>query len=174
MSTKWLGAGVAALALAGAPAASALTLEGTWSNTTFGSSGPVTIEIEVTDQLSVSADFGGNVFGGMDPAPISFSVPFNSSGSTAIDIADHPVFGDVTGTVQPGGQFDLTADPPVSFITSARVTGTFDGQSLDATYSVTFPEGPPAVGTISASAVPEPAALALLTAGWIALLRRRA
>jgi hypothetical protein len=159
--------------LSGPSTAAALTLEGEWTNTTFGSSGPVIIQIDVTDQLSVSADFGGNVFGGFDPPPISFSVPNNPSGSTPIAITGHPVFGDVTGSAEPGGAFSLTAVPPTPFITSAVVTGSFDGEELDASYTVNFVDGPPAVGTIHAS-VPEPAAAILLGASLLLLGASRA
>jgi hypothetical protein len=147
----------------------ALTLEGEWTNTTFGSTGPVTIEIDTGEQLTVSADFGGNVFGGFDPPPIGFTVPYNPSGSTPIELMGHPVFGNVTGSVLPGGAFNFTSTlPQGSFITSAVVNGTFDGQLLSANYTVNFVDGAPAAGTISAT-VPAPGGALLLAFGLVAL-----
>ena len=74
-------AGVLALSLVASGGATAATgfspkllagkWAGTWQNTTFGSTGPITATVKAPSnkKLVFTLDFGGNVFGCSDPAP---------------------------------------------------------------------------------------------------------
>jgi hypothetical protein len=74
---------VAGAAVAGSisfsPRLAAGTWHGSWTNVTFGSTGPVTLTIRAQgrapkQRLRIALDFGGEVFGCEDPPPIAFTL----------------------------------------------------------------------------------------------------
>ena len=119
----------AALALEG-------TYEGEWNNTTFGSTGPIELTIEVDEEAQVALltlDLGGNVFGASDPDPVEYEVDLTA------DFEDYEVTDDVFGesTVEVGVDghfvFESEAVPglgglPMTIegdMTAEGVTGTY-------------------------------------------------
>lgn len=167
---------------------SAVTLTGTWNNTTFGSSGPLTFTYLINPpdpNFSVTLDLDGNVFGGSDPDPLSMTGVFNDvvagNGTFSNSPAVHPTFGQVSGTVTGFSAISMDmASIPNQSIFSAEINGTLTPSGFDGTYRVNFtPAGAQgggqefqdfAVGTLSA--VPEPQA-SLLALGGIGLFLRR-
>lgn len=161
----------------GAPARGDVMLyEGTWENTTFGSSGDAFFEIEIVGStMTVTADMAGFVFGIGDPDPLVISGTVNPDGSASLEATDHPTYGDVSATIDSAGNIaaELT-DVPDAFITGATATGqSFDGSTFHADYTVTFAQGDPAVGTVDADLVPEPVTVGLFSLGLGGMLVRR-
>ncbi len=177
------------LLLASSLAASAVTLTGTWNNTTFGSSGPLSFTYDINPpdpNFSVTLDLDGFVFGSVDPDPLSMTGLFSNvaagDGTFSNSPLSHPTFGPVSGTVT--GLSAVTLDMPAvteAGIVSATIEGTLTPTSFDGTYRVNFTalgdQGGGqefqdyAVGTLTA-AVPEPQT-SLLALGALALAIRR-
>lgn len=124
---------------------------GAWTNTTFGSTGPMAMDIALDgDELVVEIDLGGFVFGQSDPEPESYRIPLSSiTGSGAFDTA---VFGAMTVNIDgTDGTITMLADAvPAPGIASleASVTPTADG-AFEGTYVVVFDGGDTADGTMS-------------------------
>jgi len=91
------------------------TFEGMWHNTTFGSTGGVTITVTydaVTGEYDVTEDYDGNVFGGSNPAPIQSTVTPTGFGSSAAAFENDPVFGDCMTEYTDAGRFRGECTPP--------------------------------------------------------------
>ncbi|MGD9604077.1 MAG: hypothetical protein AB7V59_19860 [Gammaproteobacteria bacterium] len=177
---------IGALALASHTAAAATTYVGTWNNLTFGSSGGVTILLDLAgDDWSASIDLDGFVFGGPDPGPILLSGTFGGFGSSAFNVEDHPQYGDVSGSISGGVLVSaLFTNLPDPRITEVNVSGCIGptgtaclGGDIELTYEVLFADLPGlpdfAEGTLVASpvVVPLPATALLLTAPLLVLRR---
>jgi len=124
---------------------------GVWTNTTFGSSGDMKIDVQVDSDamvMTIGMDLGGNVFGAADPAAEALSIPIGPGAATGTS----PTLGDWSITVEEGGEFELvTTNLPAIPAGSATVTGTITGTTMTAAYEVDFGDGSaPAVGTIEA------------------------
>lgn len=153
---------------------------GSWNNLTFGSSGAASIEIAFSGSAAtITIDMDGGVFGGFDPPAIPMSGTV-SGDDLVINAVGIPIFGTVTGSVIGAtGAFDFTlSDVPGGFITNVSATGTISNGVLDLDYSVLFPVPPgltnPALGTLTATLVPEPLSALLLVSGLVGLTVRRA
>jgi hypothetical protein len=104
---------------------------GTWTNTTFGSSGPISLMMTYDSsarEVIITLDIGGNVFGAFDPAPATrrFSTRFGGPTDTLQASGDSSDFGAYTVLVNldqstfdfnstmlaANGHYDLTAVPP--------------------------------------------------------------
>jgi hypothetical protein len=145
----------------------ATTMTGMWVNTTFGSSGAVTITFEIAGMdFSGMIDVDGAVFGGSDPPPITVSGMIDGTGTIMFTLMDDPVFGDFTGTIDPMGAVAASmTDVPSPFIDHVMFMGTVSPTGLIVDYVVFF-EPTPAAGTatgfVTAVVVPLPAAFPLL------------
>lgn len=156
------------------------TYVGSWTNLTFGSTGPAEIDIAFSDsQATIRFDMGGPVFGGFDPPEIMMlgtvvgdDLPISSSGLN--------VFGDISGSIAGAdGSFAFVIENiPGDFIDRVTAEGSIAAGVIDLGYTVIFPgpSGPtnPASGVLTA-VIPEPATFALLGlgAGGLAVLRLR-
>lgn len=109
--------------------------EGTWNNTTFGSSGAAEAEIELEGTVvTVTLVLGGNVFGGSAPDPVEF----------VFDLVQEPpyettsdLFGETTISFEEGDVIGLTSDgiPSLGGM-SLVVAGTITATEIDMTYSI--------------------------------------
>ncbi len=114
------------------------TWEGEWRNTTFGSSGPMTATcIPAMDRtITCTSDIGGMVFGVIDPDPQTFTLYYDEEG-VHFDILDHPVFGEINGTLLFNGEFtgiaELIPDPGIA---SMEMSGHITLDSFIGTYQI--------------------------------------
>jgi hypothetical protein len=123
------------------------TWTGTWTNDTFGSTGPASMTLSVDEEaqtLDATLDIGGNVFGGADPDAETFSIPLlpgTYEGSS-------PVFGSYAVTLNADATLEVVATempaiPAGTFTVSASVVG----DNFSGTYEVDFGDGrEPATG----------------------------
>ncbi|GAC1654843.1 MAG: hypothetical protein NVS9B1_06720 [Candidatus Dormibacteraceae bacterium] len=131
------------------------TYRGSWTNKTFGSTGPVEAVITLDrSTLTVQAvvTIGGNVFGGAAPAPETFTGKLGGVG--ALGFSGHsPTFGDFTITAN-GPLFTMKAiNIPNPRIDHLEANGTLTGTSIDSTYKVFFKDGTTADGTATMAKV---------------------
>jgi len=122
---------------------------GEWNNITFGSTGPITGDFtldEAAMELVVNSDVGGFVFGASDPDPEMFTLPISAGDHSGTS----PAFGDWTLSIDESGAFKLVA---INITTLPGGTFTLEGNlsdsGVDATYTVDFGAGEPAVGEVT-------------------------
>ncbi|MCP5532147.1 MAG: hypothetical protein H7A48_03135 [Akkermansiaceae bacterium] len=127
----------AAIACA-ASIANAATYEGSWTNTTFDTTGALTIELDIDGtRVSGSFDLDGNVFGAFDPAAIEFNARLKN-GKGSFKRTD-PQLGSIEVTFDDSGNLDiLINNVPGGFIDEVRVDGKFDlnTETFDGTYEI--------------------------------------
>jgi hypothetical protein len=123
---------------------------GSWTNTTFGSTGDLkaTIAFNEDGTGSFTFDAGGFIFGALDPPEVTFNATFDAEGIT-VDLPGDEIFGDVTVTVHPDGTFEMVGDLiPTQGIARVEATGTFSAETIEATYTVIFDGSGVAEGTV--------------------------
>lgn len=124
---------------------------GSWTNTTFGSQGNITIDLTVnpdgTAQMTLDVD--GIVFGLLDPDPLVIGGTYDARAITFTGESD--LFGPFTMRVGTDNSISMDA-PSVAAVGIDRleVRGTIDEASglLEATYTVYFTGGGEAQGII--------------------------
>jgi hypothetical protein len=127
------------------------TYNGSWTNTTFNSTGPVTAVITLNpSDLTVTAalTIGGNVFGGSPPPPETFSgrlVDLSTLGFSG----HSPTFGDFTVTSTGSGFVMKAMNLPNQRIDHFEADGTFATGKISGTYTVFFKDGTTAVGNFA-------------------------
>lgn len=122
---------------------------GDWNNTTFGSTGTVTLTITVNDDgtADFTLDVDGQVFGAADPPAMTFSGTYDADGAH-IAVTGDALFGDVTIDATADGAFTLDAiNIPAPGIAGFSALGTATPDGVDMTYIVTFDDGTTAEGT---------------------------
>ena len=124
---------------------------GTWNNTTFGSSGSsiVTISGDATSRLAVAnIVLGGNVFGETAPPPLTLTGTLNMNGFTLT--GSSALFGPVTMVLTASGSFTITANNVTSANVSAwSVTGTAKPERITGNFTVTLRPSGTATGTVT-------------------------
>lgn len=102
-----------------------VTFAGSWHNTTFGSTGAVTLVVSGdadTQLYSGTMTIGGNVFGGPSPVPQKYGDVFTLAGGTYVTTST--TYGTVTTTVSPTGQISGNmTNVPSATVGSATFTG---------------------------------------------------
>jgi hypothetical protein len=150
------------------------TYTGSWSNTTFSSTGAARLEIGIAGgSITARVDMDGFVFGFLDPGEVVL-VGSIVGGNAVFDVNDAPTYGDVTGTIQGANgsaSFELN-DIPSVMIDRITATGSIAGGVVDLDYVVEFPVGADASGTLAAT-LPEPGAAGSLAAVLLAGLAQR-
>lgn len=109
------------------------TFAGQWVNSTFGSSGPVSLLITgdfYTQLFSGTATTGGTVFGGDAPPPQTYSDVFTLAGGTYTSTSSF--YGKGTTTVSPSGSINGTlTNIPSSGVSGTTFNGTITPPTLD-------------------------------------------
>ncbi len=151
---------------------------GSWTNLTFGSTGPAQIDISFDGaSAEIRFDMGGPVFGGFDPPPVTMLGTVVGD-SLVINAFGVSIFGDISGSVDGSdGSFSfLITNIPGGFISEVTAEGAIANGTLDLDYTILFdgPTGPtnPALGVLTA-VVPEPAPTALLLLGTVGMAASR-
>lgn len=118
---------LAAAATCAAPLAPAATYEGSWTNTTFQSTGDLVIDLNIKgNKVNGSFDLNGNVFGGSDPAAIKFSATIAANGKGSFKRTGTSI-GDVQVDFDSKGNLDiLITNIPGGFLHEVRVDGKFN------------------------------------------------
>lgn len=146
-------ASLAAIFLGMAPFASASLYQGSWTNKTFETSGPLSIAIQTSaDQIMVNLDLDGPVFGEEDPDAVEFAIPLDELGNGNFSVAGTPI-GDLSGTFTSDGHVTVHIRAiSVGFIRDAAVEGTFDllMETFEGTYEINSELGPFAEGELEA------------------------
>ena len=129
------------------------TWTGRWTNTTFGSSGSVLVEIidNGDGTLTVTVDLGGFVGGLIDPDPESDIVSVNADGSVNYN-GSHDMLGELNVSVSGDGQLEIdTPNIVTSGFDDFSVTGTVTETMANLSTSVNFTGGGSATGTVTAT-----------------------
>lgn len=124
---------------------------GSWTNTSFGSTGAIeaAIEFNADGTGAFTFDAGGFIFGAFDPPSMTFDASFDATGVT-IDLPGDAFFGDVSVTINPDGTFIMVGDlVPTDGIARVEATGTFTDTSIEGTYIVFFDGSGVAEGTFT-------------------------
>ena len=125
---------------------------GTWSNQTYGTSGPINFLIADSQPgfLTMETTLGGSVFGEPAPSPFAVSADLRAPGVITLSGGSGP-FGTITGTIGPGGAFQATlSSVPGGIISSATASGTLLNGAFNVGYTINFYGGNPATGMVSA------------------------
>jgi hypothetical protein len=125
---------------------------GAWNNTTFGTTGPTTLNITDNPGAQTATfvlDMDGNVFGGGDPAPFTFTANYNATTLTVSQAGTF--FGDLSFTATSGGVLTGSATNLTNYPNIARVdiTGTATATTVTLNYNITFTGGGTATGVLT-------------------------
>ncbi len=127
---------------------------GTFSNTTFGTSGPAILELRidpVAGTVAVDSDFEGDLFGnGAKNRRISGTVKLGDPNATIT--TQTKAFGTVTGRLDESLALILTAsDVPEPTVLSFELIGRLrsDNTGFDATFTVVHRDGSTSAGTVT-------------------------
>jgi hypothetical protein len=129
-----------AFSCAVSPAAFAGNWSGQWNNTTFSTTGPASMVVNIdtaAQTFQTTLTLGGNVFGGSAPPPQNFSGSLSTSGISISQSS--PVFGNVTATIGADGTVtgSLTNVPNAS-ISRVDFTGAATPATITINYTITF------------------------------------
>ncbi len=128
------------------------TYSGTWTNTTFMSTGGGNVIISIdqaTSTATVTASATGSVLGTPGGvAPGAKVGPYASTGAAYTGTI--PVMGDVTATIDVNGNIVASGvNIPNAAITRWDANGTITATQIHLNFTVTFTAGPPAIGSIT-------------------------
>lgn len=124
---------------------------GTWTNTTFNSTGTAKANVTVdkaAGKVSMQLTLTGSVFGGAAPAPETFSGKWDAAGAHMSGTS--PTFGPYTIEISKDGKLNMNCPAvPGPRVKTMSVTGTVTGDKMDLAYGVSFKAGgPAATGTV--------------------------
>ena len=132
---------------------------GVWNNDTFSTSAPITLSISIGDEgsaaitLGLSSTADSAPFGVPDVEPTMLEGTIED-GVLNVELVGHALFGDMTATILADGTLEVSATMDgAPGIAGMTVSGTFDGDGLDVTYTITFLDGSDATGTATLSRV---------------------
>lgn len=149
----------------GLSSAHAVTIDydGQWHNITFNSSGAARATVTTAlPNVTVSFDLDGNVFGGLNPAPLVLNGVAALDGSVSFTpIVEHPTYGDVTASTNALGILTANCTNVPGQVATVLLTGQTSPTLINLTYDINFDTAEAdANGTIIMRAIPEPAMLA--------------
>jgi hypothetical protein len=134
---------------------------GTFSNTTFQTTGPATLDLRVDPNsgvLAATVDLNGDLFGGGAKQVRRIDATVTLGGSSSTLVTHTSAFGPVTGKLGNGFSIVFTAlsvpDPKVK---TFELSGTLrsDTRGFDATFTVGFRDGRTALGTVTVLCAPQ-------------------
>jgi hypothetical protein len=119
------------------------TFKGSWTNTTFGSTGSMTWIISAdpaSRRITIDVTVGGNFFGGPGAPGEKIILTHLATGTIQ---GTSPAFGDISGTITPDGRLTITlTNISGGVIKQVDITGAFTGgDTIAIDYSVTFAAG---------------------------------
>jgi hypothetical protein len=123
------------------------TYSGTWTNTTFGSTGPASVQVRVRhaeSAVEITLTLGGNVFGQPSPAPETLSATITAGQPLSFT---SKTFGPTTVTFDAATMKltftsnDVPSARVKTFVATATIT---DPKTIDLAYDVTFRDATPA------------------------------
>ena len=128
--------------------------KGTWNNTTFGSSGPVEVDVTVDQTaraVTVKTTLGGNVFGAPAPPPETITIPASGVNPNGPLTYKSAIFGDCSGGLNGATFTTKCVNVPSARVSEFDSTGTItDPKNLAFTYTVMFKDGSaPAQGKVT-------------------------
>jgi hypothetical protein len=124
---------------------------GTWSNTTFQTTGAAALTITVDSAaktFSASLTLGGNVFGGTAPPTQTYSGAYTGTG---VSYSGHSsAFGDIAFTISPAGAINGSlSNIPSANVSKVTFTGTATAHAITINYTITLKAGGTAVGVFT-------------------------
>jgi adhesin/invasin len=127
------------------------TYSGTWTNTTFASTGTGQAVVAVNSgasTASVTVTVTGNVLG---TGGVPVTARNGAYGATSAAFAGNvPVMGDITATIDASGHIIASGiNVPNAGISRWDANGTITATTLTLNFTVTFTAGSPAIGTIN-------------------------
>jgi len=129
------------------------TYQGTWTNTTFGSTGTVTIKVAVdatAKTMTITTTLTGNVFGAPAPAPETVTVSLGTAEAGQPVTLTSPLFGQLTISVKSDGTLVGDApDVPGTAINTFHVELKPSDTGFAGTYTVGLASGTTANGTLT-------------------------
>jgi len=123
--------------------ANSIVLDGHWDNYNLGTGGDWYLSYQSnSEQTWLSLDFDGDFLGiGIDPGALNFSGVTKEEGNTLLNVVGHSLFGDVSATINPLGEFELSAnDVPGPVIQSVDLTAQLSSDNFDFLYDIYFEE----------------------------------
>ncbi len=139
------------------PATLAGTWKGSWTNQTFGSTGPAMFGVKVAGtKMVVSMDLGGNVFGCTDPPARSTTIG-KGTGANGWNAKGFGLSktGPTLGTTKVAYVHATQAmvasglNPTCANGLQWKLTGKFRGKTFSGTVAITLPDGGHATSTVS-------------------------
>ena len=126
------------------------TWTGSWMNTTFSTTGPISAVVTVNSAAktySAVVTIGGNVFGGSAPPPQTFSGSFSDTTGVTYS-GTSSVFGDLSFTISPFGAIQGSAmNVPGPNVSSLTFSGSVTPTTITVSYTATLKAGGTASGT---------------------------
>ena len=122
------------------------TYAGTWTNTTFGSTGPAQVQLRVhhtAGTIEIRMTLGGNVFGQPAPAPETITATFTPGqplSFTSTTFGPTTLAFDATTLTVTFTSNDVPSARVKTFVATAKVT---DPKTIDLAYDVTFRDSTP-------------------------------
>jgi hypothetical protein len=134
---------------------------GTFTNTTFQTTGPASLDLRVDPSsgvLTATVDLDGDLFGGGAKQVRRIGATVQLGGSNPSVVTGTSAFGPVTGRLGSGLSIVLTAPSvPDAKVKTFELTGTLrsDTRGFDATFTVGFRDGRSAQGTATVLCAPQ-------------------
>ncbi|HEV8130147.1 MAG TPA: hypothetical protein VGQ81_02770 [Acidobacteriota bacterium] len=128
--------------------------QGTWNNSTFGSSGSLQFDTQVTGgNVTMTFKQGGNAFGAGEAPAVTLNGTIGANGITFTKTGD-PRYGDVTINIGLDGALSFRFDRiPVSGIQREEATGNMTANAISFDFTIFFTNGSTARGTGTATRV---------------------
>jgi hypothetical protein len=118
---------------------------GTWTNTTFGSTGAARVVVtkdsaRAAGDLHFNVDLDGSVFGGSNPSPENLGATVAEDVATLTATTSN-TYGTLSGTLEGDGTISGGGTDVAGQVKSYTVTGTWSATAIDADVVISFDDG---------------------------------